>query len=46
MVTMCYKVSADGTSVERLEYTATGSVYTAHLKVDKVTGRVQMEVHI
>ena len=46
MVTMCYKVSADGTSLERLEYVATGSVYTAHLKVDKVTGRVQMEVHI
>ena len=33
-----WQVSADGSSLQRLEYTGTGSVYTAHLLVDKNNG--------
>ena len=34
-----WQISADGSSLERLDYTYTGSVYTAHLLVDKNQGK-------
>jgi len=34
-----WQISADRSSIERLDYTYTGSVYTAHLLVDKNQGK-------